>query len=233
MPERARVFIVDDHPLVREWLANLLRQQPDLEVCGQADGVARALDLMAAEPPDVVIADLSLQAGGSGFDLIRDLRLRHPQTAVIVLSMHEEVYYAERALRAGARGYITKRESTGQIVAAIRQVRAGRIFAGPEVLARLAERLVGRAPSVPQSEVAALSNREIEVFRRLGEGHPTRRIAADLHVSIKTVQAYSARIKEKLNLASGAELVREAVRWVEGERARGGPGGDPERADGL
>jgi DNA-binding NarL/FixJ family response regulator len=215
MPDRARVFIVDDHPLVREWLANLLREQPDLEVSGQASSVAGALAAIAEAPPDVAVVDLSLQAGGSGLDLIKDLRDRHPQVAIIVHSMHEEIYYAERALRAGARGYITKRESTGQIVEAIRQVRAGRIFASAEVLARLAERMVGRSPSALASEVGALSNREIEVFRRLGEGHPTRRIAADLNVSIKTIQAYSARIKEKLNLASGAELVREAVRWVE------------------
>jgi DNA-binding NarL/FixJ family response regulator len=218
MSDRARVFIVDDHPLVREWLANLLRQQPDLEISGQAAGVAAALAGMAAAPPDVAIVDLSLQAGGSGLDLIRELRTRHPATAIIVLSMHEETYYAERALRAGARGYITKRESTGQIVEAIRQVRSGGIYAGAEVLARLAERLVGRSAVLPQSEVGTLSNREIEVFRRLGEGHPTRRIAVDLNVSIKTIQAYSARIKEKLNLASGAELVREAVRWVESQR---------------
>jgi DNA-binding NarL/FixJ family response regulator len=217
MPHRARVFIVDDHPLVREWLANLLREQPDLEVSGQASGLADALTAIAAAEPDVAIVDLSLQAGGSGLDLIKELRSRHPAVAVIVHSMHEEIYYAERALRAGARGYITKRESTGQIVEAIRQVRAGRIFANAEVLARLAERMVGRAPSALASEVGALSNREIEVFRRLGEGHPTRRIAADLNVSIKTIQAYSARIKEKLNLASGAELVREAVRWVESQ----------------
>jgi DNA-binding NarL/FixJ family response regulator len=217
MLPRARVFIVDDHPLVREWLANLLREQPDLEVCGQANGAADALAAIAAAPPDVAIVDLSLQAGGSGLDLIKDLHARYPQVAVIVHSMHEEIYYAERALRAGARGYITKRESTGRIVEAIRQVRAGRIFASAEVLARIAERMVGRSPSARASEVGALSNREIEVFRRLGEGHPTRRIAADMNVSIKTIQAYTARIKEKLNLASGAELVREAVRWVDSE----------------
>lgn len=217
MSHRARVFIVDDHPLVREWLANLLREQPDLEVSGQASSVADALAAIAEAPPDVAIVDLSLQAGGSGLDLIKEMRARHPAVAVIVHSMHEEIYYAERALRAGARGYVTKRESTGQIVEAIRQVRAGRIFANAEVLARLAERMVGRPPSALASEVGALSNREIEVFRRLGEGLPTRRIAADMNVSIKTIQAYSARIKDKLNLASGAELVREAVRWVESQ----------------
>jgi DNA-binding NarL/FixJ family response regulator len=216
MAGRARILIVDDHPLVREWLANLLRQQRDLEVCGQADSVEGALAAIAAAPPDVAIVDLSLQAGGSGLDLIKEVRARYPAIAVIVLSMHEETYYAERALRAGARGYITKRESTGKIVEAIRQVREGGIYAGAEVLARMAEQMVGRAAQGgTQNAIAALSNREIEVFRRLGQGHPTRRIAADLSVSIKTVQAYCARIKEKLALASGAELVREAVRWVE------------------
>jgi DNA-binding NarL/FixJ family response regulator len=219
MSDRARVFIVDDHPLVREWLANLLQRQPDLTVCGQADNATSALAAMSAAPPDVAIVDLSLK-GGSGLDLIKDLRAVHPETAIIVLSMHEEAYYAERALRAGARGYIMKRESTGRIVDAIRQVRAGGVYASAEVLERLAERMVGGAgaPPSPQAAISTLSDREIEVFRRLGEGHTTRRIAADMNVSMKTVQAYAARIKEKLRLSSGSELVREAVRWIEKER---------------
>jgi len=220
--DRARIFIVDDHPLVREWLGNLLRQQSDFEVCGQAEDAIGALAAMAGSPPDVAIVDLSLK-GGSGLDLIKDMRSLYPGTAIIVLSMYEEVYYAERSLRAGALGYITKRESTGKIVEAIRQVRSGRVYASPELLARLAERLVGRAPPPPQGAMAILSDREIEVFQRLGQGDTTRRIATDLGVSIKTVQAYCARIKEKLTLSSGTELMREAVRWVESER-RGQPG---------
>ncbi len=217
MPPPARIFIVDDHPLVREWLWTLLRQQPDFEVCGQAEDTRGAMEGIAKSPPDVAIVDLSLQ-GASGLDLIKDLRAQHPQVAVIVLSMHEEIYYAERALRAGARGYIMKRESTGRIVEAIRRVRAGGLYASEEMLARLAERMVGGGTVSPQGPVATLSDREIEVFRRLGEGHTTRQIATDLGVSMKTVQAYCARIKEKLNLASGAELVRDAVRWIERER---------------
>jgi len=220
MPPRSRIFIVDDHPLVREWLANLLRQQSDFEICGQAEDAPSALAAMAASSPDVAIVDLSLK-GGSGLDLIKDLRASHPETAVIVLSMYEEIYYAERALRAGARGYISKRESTGKIVDAIRQVRAGRVFASSELLARLAERMVGRAPLPPQGAISILSDREIEVFQRLGQGQTTRQIATDLSVSIKTVQAYCARIKEKLSIGSGTELMRAAVRWVERER-RGG-----------
>ncbi len=209
----ARIFIVDDHPLVREWLANLLRQQPDLAVCGQAGDAATALAAMAKEPPDVAIVDLSLKTG-SGLDLIKDLRAMHPAVAIIVLSMHEEIYYAERALRAGARGYVMKRESTGQIIDAIRQVQAGNLYANPEMLGRLAARMVGQKPAT-RDAVEELSDRELEVFRRLGQGESTRQIADELHLSIKTVQAYCSRIKQKLNVPDGAQLVREAVRWVE------------------
>lgn len=219
MPGKARVYIVDDHPLVREWLRDLLQQQPDLEVCGQADNAAAALAGIGASKPELAIVDLTLKGGGSGLDLVKDLRAMHPDIAVIVLSMHEESTYAERALRAGAKAYVMKRESTGRIIEAIRQVRSGGVYASPEVLERLAERMVGGTQAAsPKASVGTLSDREIEVFRRLGEGHTTRRIATDLNVSIKTVQAYSARIKEKLQLSSGAELVREAVRWTERER---------------
>jgi DNA-binding NarL/FixJ family response regulator len=217
MSQRSRIFIVDDHPLVREWLANLLRLQSDFEICGQAEDAQGALAGMAPSPPDIAIVDLSLK-GGSGLDLIKDLRTRHPETAIIVLSMYEEIYYAERALRAGARGYISKRESTGRIVEAIRQVLAGRIYASSDILARLAERMVGRAPPPPQGAMTILSDREMEVFQRLGQGQTTRQIATDLNVSIKTVQAYCARMKEKLSIGSGTELMREAVRWVESAR---------------
>jgi len=210
-----RIFIVDDHPLVREWLAALLRQQAGLTICGQAEDAATALAAMTKTPPDVAIVDISLKTG-SGLDLIKDLQAVLPDVAVIVLSMHEEIFYAERALRAGARGYVMKRESTSQIIDAIRQVRDGRVYANPEVLGRLAERLVGRSAAA-RGTVEGLSDRELEVFRRLGRGEPTRQIASELHLSIKTVQAYNARIKEKLGLPSGAQLVREAVRWVEHE----------------
>ncbi|HZP60103.1 MAG TPA: response regulator transcription factor [Opitutaceae bacterium] len=213
-PSAVRVFIVDDHPLVREWLATTLRQQPDLDVCGQAEDAASGLAAMLANPPDVAIVDLSLKTS-SGLDLIKDLTEHLPGTQIIVLSMHEELFYAERALRAGARGYVMKRESTDRVVEAIRAVQTGRIYANPQLLARLTERLMGKRQETPSSGVELLSDRELDVFRRLGEGQATRRIAAEMHVSIKTVQAYCARIKEKLQLASGAELVREAVRWTE------------------
>jgi DNA-binding NarL/FixJ family response regulator len=217
MSARARIFIVDDHPLVREWLGTLLRQQPDFEVCGQAEDIAGALAGIAKARPDVAIVDLSLQSG-SGLDLIKDLRAQVPEVAIIVLSMHEETYYAERALRAGARGYIMKRESTARIVEAIRRVRAGQVYASEEIMARLAERMVGGRAASPQGPVATLSDRELEVYRRLGEGQSTRQIATELKVSMKTIQAYCARIKDKFGFASGTELVRDAVRWIERER---------------
>jgi DNA-binding NarL/FixJ family response regulator len=214
MSTRVRIFLVDDHPLVREWLGNLLRLQPDLEVCGEAETPAAALSAMALQHPAVAIVDLSLQHG-SGLDLIKDLRTSLPAIQIIVLSMHEEIGDIERALRAGARGYVMKRESTSQIVNAIREVLAGHIYANAEVLAQLTERLIARPVDGPPATPETLSDRELDVFRRLGAGHSTRRIADDLGVSPKTVQTYCARIKEKLGLADGSELVRAAMRWRE------------------
>ena len=214
---RQKIFIVDDHTLVREWLANLLRQEADFEVCGQADTAAIALSGISASLPAIAIVDLSLK-GGSGLDLIKDLREVSPATQVVVLSMHEEIYFIERAFRAGARAYVTKRDSTHRIVEAIRAVLAGQVYANADVLAQLTERMIGHSPTKPRGSVELLSNREMEVFRRLGEGHGTRKIATEMGLSMKTVQAYSARIKEKLGLANVSELVREAVRSMENSR---------------
>lgn len=216
-PSRLRVFIVDDHPLVRESLASLLRRQPDLEVSGDASDPAQALAAMTVNPPDVAVVDLSL-GNRSGLELIKDLRSHVPSVQVLVLSMHEEIDGIERALRAGARGYVMKRESTHQIVTAIRQVHAGKIYADAAVLAALAERRVARPLDQEADSPEALSDRELDVFRRLGDGHSTRRIADDLNLSLKTVQTYYARIREKLGLADAAELMRAAVRWNERKR---------------
>lgn len=210
-----RIFIVDDHPLVQEWLGQLLTGQPDFAVVGRADDPAPALAAMREVQPDVAIVDLALRTG-SGLDLVKQLRAELPAVHVIVLSMHEELTQVERALRAGAVGYVMKRESTTRIVEAIRSVRSGSIYAAPDVLARLAERIVGRRSTEAKGSVDTLSDRELEVFRRMGEGHATKRIAADLGVSIKTVQEYQARIKDKLGLADASELMRAAVRWTEG-----------------
>jgi DNA-binding NarL/FixJ family response regulator len=216
-PQRLRIFIVDDHPLVREWLGSMLRLQSDLEVCGEAADPPQALAAMTATPPDVAIVDLSLKRG-SGLDLIKDLRHHLPAVPVLVLSMHEEIGDIERALRAGARGYVMKRESTTQIVAAIRQVHAGKLYADASVLAALAERAISRPTTVVTATPETLSDRELDVFRRLGQGHSTRRVADDLKIGLKTVQTYCARIREKLGLADAAELVHAAVRWTENKR---------------
>ncbi len=223
---KTRIFIVDDHPLVREWLAALVKQQPDLDFTGQADNAAAALEAMLADPPDVAIVDLSLP-GSSGLDLIRNLTDQLPGTQAIVLTMHDELYWAERAFRAGARGYVMKHESTTNMLAAIRAAQSGNIYASPKLLAGITERIFGRprAAATPAGDAGAgaddriavdvLSDRELDVFQRLGRGQTTRQIADALCLSIKTVQAYCARIKEKLGLATGAELVYEAVRWHE------------------
>jgi len=209
-----RILVVDDHPLVRESLATLFNHQPDMEVCGLAEDVAGALALVARVHPNVAIVDLALKAS-SGLDLIKELRLHHPAIHVLALSMHEERDYAERALRAGARAYIAKREATDRIVAAVRTVTRGELYASPEVFAQLAERWVGRPPLATTSPVETLSDREHEIFRLLGQGWATSRIATELGLSRKTVQSYCARIKEKLVLKNATELLRAAVQWLE------------------
>jgi DNA-binding NarL/FixJ family response regulator len=211
-----RVFLVDDHPLVRDGLKNLLHMEPDIRVVGEADEPAAALLAMSADPPDVAVVDLSLRHG-SGMDLIKAIRSRLASVRPLVLSMHEEIGDVARALKAGARGYVMKGESTSQIVAAIRWVCQGKIYATPEVFSKLAERMTAKASS-DEFATDLLSDRELQVFRRIGEGHTTRRIAEDLRVSQKTVQTYCARIKEKIGLDDGTELALMAIRWRAAER---------------
>lgn len=205
---------MDDHPLVREWLTNLIHQQPDLAVCGEAETGPQAMRAIAELKPDVAIVDISLR-DSSGIELIKDLKQCCPGVAVLVLSMHEESHYAERALRAGARGYIMKRETAKKVVTAIRQVLEGKLYVSENLAAALAAQFVAGQVLATRSPVEQLSDRELEVFELLGEGRGTRQIAETLRVSVKTVQAYCARVKEKLNLGSATELLREAVRWHE------------------
>ena len=212
-PKRS-IFLVDDHPLVREWLSNLIHEQPDLAVCGEAESGPEALQAMLAAKPDIAIVDISLK-DSSGIELIKNLKQTCPTVSVLVLSMHEESHYAERALRAGARGYVMKRETTRKVIAAIRQVLEGKLAISESIATALAAQFVeGKGPAT-QSLAELLSDRELEVFELLGQGRGTRQIAEVLRVSVKTVQAYCARIKEKLSLASATELLREAVRWYE------------------
>lgn len=213
MTATIRIFVVDDHPLVREWLGGLLRLQPDFEVCGESEDAVQALPAILDCTPDVVVVDLSLKRG-SGLELIKDLAQHRPEVRTLVLSMHEEIGDVRRALHAGARGYVMKRASTGQVVDAIRQIHAGKIYAEPAVLAALAERMVGRSAS-DLFGPELLSDRELEVFRRLGKGQVTKQIADDLGLSVKTVQTYCMRIREKLLLEDGTALLRAAVQWIE------------------
>ena len=217
-PKR-KVFLVDDHPLVREWLTNLINQQPDLAVCGETESAPRALQAIAGAQPDVAIVDISLK-DSSGIELIKSLKLSHPDVAVLVLSMHDESLYAERALRAGAKGYIMKRETTRKVIEGIRQLLDGKIFVSDSVKEALALRLVENKTQTLRAPVEQLSDRELEVFEMLGQGLGTRQIADALRVSIKTVQAYCARAKEKLNVRSATELLREAIRWNESKHSR-------------
>ena len=204
---------------MREWLTNLIHQQPDLAVCGETESAPRALQAIAAAQPDVAIVDISL-TDSSGIELIKSLKLSHPEVAVLVLSMHDESLYAERALRAGAKGYIMKRETTRKVIEGIRQILDGKVFVSDSVKEGLALRLVENKTQTPLSPVEQLSDRELEVFEMLGQGLGTRQIADALRVSIKTVQAYCARAKEKLNVRSATELLREAIRWNESKHSR-------------
>jgi len=216
MHEKAKIFLVDDHPLVREWLTTLINQEPNLIVCGEAEDAAHALRDIAAKQPDIAIVDLSLK-GSPGLELIKTLKAKLPNVAVIVLSMHDEKLYAERAIRAGARGYVMKRESTKKIIGAIHQVLQGKLWVSDQMTAAFAERFVGGQRGNSESLISQLSDRELEVFNLLGRGLETRQVAETLNVSIKTVQAYCARIKQKLNLSTAMELLREAIRWNEHE----------------
>lgn len=211
---KTKIFLVDDHPLVREWLTNLIHQQPGLTVCGEAESAPQARQAIDRLKPAVVIVDLSLK-DSSGIELIKDIKASQPGVAIIVLTMHDERFYAERVLRAGARGYIMKRETAGKIITAIRQVLEGKLCVSETVASLLTEKFVAGRPAALRSPVEELSDRELEVFQFLGEGHETRQIAQTLCVSIKTVQAYCARIKEKLKLSNATELLREAIRWHE------------------
>ena len=210
-PKR-RIFLVDDHPLVREGLANLINQQDDLMVCGEAEDGAEAISGIDAARPDVALIDISLK-NESGLELVKNLEARFPLVALIVLSMHDEALYAERALRAGARGYVMKRETTKSVLTAIRRVVDGDVYVSERFVSVMARRLGSSRKAAANSPVELLSDRELEVFRLLGQGRSTSQIAEDLHLSLKTVQAYCARAKEKFGVHSLGELLRAAIRW--------------------
>ncbi len=211
---RKRVFLVDDHPMVRERLAQLIDQQPDLQVCGEASDLSEALEGIGRMVPDIAIVDLSLR-NSSGLDLIKDLKIQGSSVPVLVLSMHDESLYAERVLRAGAMGYMSKQESTRDILHAIRKVLHGGVHVSAGLAGALVKRMVGGLHDHVVSPVACLADRELEVFQLIGRGMGTRKIAENLNLSVKTVESYRARIKEKLRIDDGIQLLQRAVQWVE------------------
>ena len=213
---RRRIFLVDDHPLVREGLAKLIDQEADLCVWAEADEAADAYAGIVRTKPDAVIVDLSLQ-GDSGLELIKRVQALARPPPILVLSMHDEAVYAERSLRAGALGYVMKRETSGKVVAALRKILCGQLYVSPAIAARAAEKFLRTRAVAASSPVESLTDRELEVFRRIGQGQENRRIAEDLHLSLKTVQTHCAHIKEKLGLQNATALMLEAVRWVESQ----------------
>jgi len=214
VPRKRRIFLVEDHPVTREGLARLINHEPDLEVCGEASTAARALAAIETQKPDLVIIDVSLGAGASGLELIKDLTVRQARPRMLALSTHDETLYAERALRAGAQGYVMKQEPTERVMEAIRKVLGDEIYLSKAMNERVLGKLT-TSPSAPlASEIEQLSDRELEVFRLLGHGRGTRQVAAELHLSISTVETYRTNIKQKLRLNSAPELVRHAVEWV-------------------
>jgi len=210
---KTKILIVDDHPIVRQGLTELINQQKDLVVCGQAEDAHQAMTAIRTLNPDMVIVDIALKET-SGMELIKDIRTQYHNLPVLTLSMHDESLYAERALRAGAKGYIMKQEATEKVIAAIRKVLSGQVYVSDEMAARMVHKLVSGGADVGVSAIDRLSDRELEVFDLIGHGRGTREISERLHLSIKTIETYRAHIKEKLNIASATELLQYAIRWV-------------------
>ena len=206
------VFVVDDHPIVRQGLALLINQEADLAVCGAAEEMQSALAAINAVRPDILIVDISLN-GPDGLELLKTIRITMPRLPVLILSMHDESLYAERALRAGANGYIMKQEATEKVLVALRRILSGEIYVSDRIASSMMRHYVRGANLSEHSSISELTDRELEVFRLIGEGHGTRQIAETLHLSVKTVESYQAHIKEKLSLRSARELVQHAVQW--------------------
>jgi DNA-binding NarL/FixJ family response regulator len=214
-----RLLIIDDHPMMRTGLAQLIDNEGDLKVAAQADTAGQAIDLVAKQKFDLILCDISLP-DKNGLELIKDIRALRPELPILVVSMHDEMIYAERVLRAGGRGYIMKQEGGEKFIRAIRQVLAGQIFVSDKMSSRILEIFSGGNKKSENSPVSRLSDREFEVFQLIGHGKGTRDIAEQLHLSVKTVEVHRANIKEKLNLQTATELVRFAVRWSDSEGTR-------------
>ncbi len=214
---RKRILIVDDHAVLREGLVAQINREPDLIICGEAETAPAAVEAVEKLNPDLVLADITLP-GRNGLELIRDLRALRPGLPVLVLSMHDASFFAERVLRAGGRGYISKQQSGQRLLQAIRHVLSGQIYLSDEVSTRLFDSLSGQRPAKTLSPVEQLTNRELEVFTLIGQAKETKEISGRLGMSAKTVEAHRASIKRKLKLKTGPELTRHAVLWVEAVR---------------
>jgi DNA-binding NarL/FixJ family response regulator len=209
---KSKVLLVDDHPIVRQGLTEMINHEKDLTVCGTAEDLHKALDQISVLGPDLVVVDISLK-GSNGIELLKNIKVRYPKMRVLMLSMHDESLYAIRALRAGASGYIMKQEATEKVLTAIRQVLKGEVYLSDKMEKRMMQQLVGGRAVRTGSPIEDLSDRELEVFGLIGQGHGTRQIAEELHLSIKTIESHRAHIKEKLNLKNAAELVQHAIQW--------------------
>jgi len=216
-PAKAKVLVVDDHEIMRQGLTQLIGQEADLTVCGEAEDARGAIAAIEKLDPDVTLVDISLK-DSSGIELIKDIRARWPNLPVLVLSMHDESFYAERALRAGARGYVTKAEVSAKVVKGIRQVLGGGIYLSSKVSTRILRKLIDGGKAIDVFPLDRLTDREFEVFELIGRGLQTRGIAQRLHVSPKTVDAHREHIKRKLGIANATELLSYAVRWSHFER---------------
>lgn len=211
-PRTVRVVIVDDHPLVRERLTEVIQSEPGFIICGEAEDRIEALEVISTTRPDIAIVDLTLK-NSNGIDLIKDIRARGPDLKVLVVSMHDETLHAERAIRAGARGYITKQEATRKILQALDTVRRGEVYLSDKVAMSIARQATGHPRARPGLRIDRLSDREFQVFELIGKGCSTRDIAAKLHLDIRTIETYRARIKEKLGLNNANELLQHAIHW--------------------
>jgi DNA-binding NarL/FixJ family response regulator len=213
-----RLLLVDDHPILRQGLAQLINQENDLMVCAETSNAHTALDAIEQHKPDLCVIDISLE-GSNGIELLKNIRARHPKVPVLVLSMHDESLYAERVLRAGAKGYVMKQEATEKVLTAIRRVMNNEIYVSDRLSDRMLHQFVGGKPLQGDSPMEQLSDRELEVFQLIGQGHGTRQIAKELHLSVKTIESYRAHLKQKLKLKNGTELVQHAIQWVQSEQA--------------
>jgi DNA-binding NarL/FixJ family response regulator len=213
LTKKSRVLLIDDHPIVRQGLALLIDREPDLLVCGEAEGSHSAFRAVATLHPDIVVLDISLN-GPDGLDVLKEIRVKTGNLPVLILSMHDEAIYAERAMRAGANGYIMKQEATDKVLVAIRRILQGEVYLSERLTNTMLQQFVRGTSPVKSSPLVNLTDRELEVFRLIGEGHATRQIAEQLHLSVKTIESYQAHIKEKLALRNARELVQHAIEWT-------------------